>query len=152
LARRSYSLQTIERLLEGAMPAILRLGFAFTDVRDVADLRIRATTAPAAVGQRLLGTGPFLWLADVAAILRAGCKVPARRAPNWLVLLISRLDPGVRSVTGELGRRSDYSTEKARALLGWNPRPVRESVLDCARSILAPVSDHPGTDSRASHP
>jgi dihydroflavonol-4-reductase len=139
---RSYSLQSIQRLLEGAMPAIPRLGFAFSDVRDVADLHIRAMTAPQAAGQRFLGTGPFLWLAEVAAILRAelgaqAAKVPARQAPNILVRLIARLDPSVRSVIAELGQRSDYSTEKAQTLLGWKPRPARESVLDCARSMLA---------------
>jgi dihydroflavonol-4-reductase len=140
-AHRSYSLQTIERLLAGAMPAIPRLGFAFSDVRDVADLHIRAMTAPEAAGQRFLGTGSFLWLAEVADILRAelgaqAAKVPVRHAPNILVRLMARLDPSVRSVVAELGQRSDYSTEKAQTLLGWAPRPARESVLDCARSML----------------
>ena len=37
----SYSLQAIQRLLAG-MPAAPRLGFTFVDVRDVADLHIRA--------------------------------------------------------------------------------------------------------------
>jgi dihydroflavonol-4-reductase len=149
--RRSYSLQTIERLLHGAMPAIPRLGFAFSDVRDVADLHIRAMTAPLAADQRFLGTGPFLWLTDVAAILRAelgtqAAKVPGRRAPDWLVRLIAMLDPSVRSVTGELGQRSDYSTGKAQTVLGWNPRPARESVLDCARSILSHDLGRPAVD------
>jgi len=139
--RRSYSLDAVERVLDGALPALPRLGFALVDVRDVAELHIRAMTAPAAAGQRLLGAGPFLWLADVAAILREelgaqASKVPTRRAPNALVRLISIFDPSVRPVVSELGQRSDYSTEKARTLLGWTPRPVRDSVLDCARSIL----------------
>jgi len=139
--RRSFSLQTVERVLDGDLPALPRLGFALVDVRDVADLHIRAMTAPAAAGQRLLGAGPFLWLADIAAILREelgaqASKVPTRRAPNALVRVISTFDPSVRPVLNELGQRSDYSTDKARTLLGWTPRPVRESVLDCARSIL----------------
>ena len=62
---RSYSLQAIERLL-GGMPAIPRLGFSFVDVRDVADLHMRAMTAPEAAGERFLGAGPFLWMSDVA--------------------------------------------------------------------------------------
>ena len=139
--RRSYSLDAVERVLDGAMPALPRLGFALVDVRDVADLHIRAMTAPSAAGQRLLGAGPFLWLADIAVILREelgaqASKVPTRRAPDALVRVISVFDPSVRPVLNELGQRSDYSTQKARTLLGWMPRPVRESVLDCARSIL----------------
>ncbi|HTA06322.1 MAG TPA: NAD-dependent epimerase/dehydratase family protein, partial [Solirubrobacteraceae bacterium] len=38
---RSFSLQVVERLLNG-MPAMPRLGFVLVDVRDVADLHIRA--------------------------------------------------------------------------------------------------------------
>jgi dihydroflavonol-4-reductase len=139
--RRSYSLQTVERVLDGGLPALPRLGFALVDVRDVADLHIRAMNAPAAAGQRLLGAGPFRWLADIAAILREelggqAATVPTRRAPNALVRVLSIVNPSVRPALAELGRRTDYSTEKARTLLGWNPRPVRDSVLDCARSIL----------------
>lgn len=139
---RSYSLQAVERVLDGDMPAIPRLGFAFVDVRDVVSLHISAMTAPAAAGQRLLGTGPFLWLADIAAILRAELgprapKVPRRQAPDALVRFIALFDPSVRPVLSDLGQSEEYSTAKARSLLGWSPRPARESVLDCARSILA---------------
>ncbi|HSD24861.1 MAG TPA: NAD-dependent epimerase/dehydratase family protein, partial [Solirubrobacterales bacterium] len=47
----SYSLQAVERLLKG-LPGVPRLGFNFVDVRDVADLEIRAMTSPDAGGQR----------------------------------------------------------------------------------------------------
>ncbi len=40
---RSYSLELIERLLKG-MPGAPRIGFSIVDVRDVADLHIRAMT------------------------------------------------------------------------------------------------------------
>ena len=139
---RSYSLQTIERMLAGDMPAIPRLGFGFVDVRDVADLHIRAMTSPEAAGGRFLGTGPFVWMTDIAAVLRAelgaqAARVPRRTAPNLLVRIMARFDPSVGSVVGELGRRTEYSTAKAERLLGWRPRPIKESVVDCANSIIA---------------
>jgi dihydroflavonol-4-reductase len=147
-SHRSFSLQTVERLLNGAMPAIPRIGFSLVDVRDLVGLHLRAMSEPAAAGQRFLGTGAFLWLADVAAILRDGlgeqaAKVPTRQAPDALLRLVSFFDPSVRSVIAELGQRNDYSTDKAMTMLGWTERPVRESVLDCARSLLgqpAPVA------------
>jgi dihydroflavonol-4-reductase len=153
-SHRSFSLQTVERLLSGAVPAIPRLGFALVDVRDLVGLHLRAMTEPAAAGQRLLGTGPFLWMADIAAILRdelgqQASKVPSRQAPDALIRFISLFDPSVRSIIGELGQRSEYSTEKARTLLGWTQRPVRDSILDCARSLLGestPVAAEPGND------
>jgi dihydroflavonol-4-reductase len=139
---RSYSLQAIERLLDGKMPGLPRLGFAFIDVRDVAELHVAAMTAPDAAGQRLIAAGEFLWFSDVAEILRASLgpdakKVPTRKIPNFVVRGIALVDPGIRSVAGELGHESRYSVANAKQRVGWEPRPVQESVLDCARSLLA---------------
>jgi dihydroflavonol-4-reductase len=136
----SYSLQAIQRLVEG-MPAAPRLGFTFVDVRDVADLHILAMTSPAAGGERFISTDEFLWMPDVAAILRerlgeAARKVPTRTAPNLLIRAMAIFDPSIRSVLGDLGKRSWFSSEKARSTLGWTPRPVADSIEDCARSLL----------------
>jgi dihydroflavonol-4-reductase len=136
----SYSLQSIERLL-GGMPAVPQLGFSFVDVRDVADLHIRALTDAAAGGERFIAVDQFLWMAEVAAILRerldgaAAKKVPTRIAPNLLIRAMALFDGGVRSVVGDLGKESWFSSEKARTTLGWTPRPVEDSIEECARSL-----------------
>jgi nucleoside-diphosphate-sugar epimerase len=138
---RSYSLQAVERMLTGRMPGLPRLGFSFIDVRDVAALEVDAMTAPEAAGQRLIAAGSFLWLSEVAAILRdqlgpdAG-KVPRRGVPNVVVRALALFDPGIRSVAGELGQKTTYSLENARRRVGWAPRPVEETIVDCARSLL----------------
>jgi nucleoside-diphosphate-sugar epimerase len=136
----SYSLQVIERMLKG-MPGLPRLGFSFVDVRDVADLHIRAMTAPEAAGERFLAAGRFLWLSEVAEVLRdrlgaAAAKVPTRTVPNVLVRGMALFDPGLRSVVGDLGQRVDYADQKPRSRLGWSPRPVEETIVDCARSLM----------------
>ena len=139
---RSYSLQTIGRLIEGDMPAIPRLGFSFVDVRDVADLHIRAMTDPAAAGRRFVAVDRFLWLEQVAAILRERLgseakKVPSRVAPNLLIRAVALFDKSVRPIVGDLGNRTYMSSERARTELGWEPRPAADSIEDCARSMLA---------------
>jgi nucleoside-diphosphate-sugar epimerase len=136
----SYSLQAIQRLLAG-IPAAPRLGFAFVDVRDVADLHIRALDAPAAGGERFIATDRFLWLGDVAAILRerlgeAARKVPTRVAPDLLIRAMGLFDGSIRSIVGDLGKRSWYSSERARSTLDWTTRPIGDSIEDCARSLL----------------
>jgi dihydroflavonol-4-reductase len=137
----SYSVQAIDRLVKRQMPGIPRLGFSWVDVRDVADLHIRAMTAPQAAGERFLGAGEFMWLEDVARILRdrlgpAGARVPTRRVPSFVVRGVARFDPALRQIVGDLGRQSIFSTEKARGMLGWSPRPVEETIVDCARSLI----------------
>ena len=137
----SFSVQVIERLLKGNVPGLPRLGFALVDVRDVADLHIRAMTAPEAAGQRFIAAGPFLWMSEMAQVLRtrlaahAG-KVPTRRAPSWLIRLASLFDSSLRFVTPELDRQRNYSWDKANRLLGWTPRPVEDSIVDCAQSLI----------------
>jgi dihydroflavonol-4-reductase len=136
----SYSLQVIQRLLDG-MPAMPRLGFTFVDVRDVADLHIRAVTDAAGGGERFIATDRFLWMAEVAAILRerlgdVAKKVPTRVAPNLAIRAMALFDGSIRSVVSDLGRQSWFSSEKARGTLGWAPRPVEDSIEDCARSLI----------------
>jgi dihydroflavonol-4-reductase len=137
----STSLQIVRRLLKG-MPGTPRIGFSVVDVRDVADLQIRAMTAPEAGGERLIAVAQFQWMADVAAVLRerlgpAAAKVPKRGVPDLLVRAMGIFDPGIRSIVGQLGEKVEVSSEKAQTLLGWSPRPVEETIVDCGRSLAA---------------
>ncbi|MDQ3934976.1 MAG: aldehyde reductase [Actinomycetota bacterium] len=139
-ADRSTSLQAIQRLLDG-MPAMPRLGFTFVDVRDVADLHLRAMIDPAAGGERFIAADRFLWTSEVAAVIRerlgdAAPKVPTRVAPDLLVRAMSIFDGAVRPFVSDLGKRQWMSSEKARGTLGWAPRPIEDSIADTARALL----------------
>jgi len=134
------SVQIIARLIKG-MPGTPRIGFEIVDVRDLVDLHIRAMTAPDAAGQRFLATGEFLWMHDMALALRAGLgaaadKVPVRNLPNVAVRALAIFDRSLREITPALGRRHRHSTDKAQRLLGWHPRPVTETVVACAESLI----------------
>jgi nucleoside-diphosphate-sugar epimerase len=138
----SESVQVIERLLSGRVPGVPRLGFNIVDVRDVADLHFRAMTDPQAAGQRFIAAGQFAWMADLAALLKANLgaeatKVPSRKVPDFVLRIAGLFDKDLASVTGGLGRKQDYTTAKAQSLLGWKPRPLQDTVLDCARSLVA---------------
>ncbi|MGH3726734.1 MAG: NAD-dependent epimerase/dehydratase family protein [Mycobacterium sp.] len=138
----SGSVQVIGRMLAGAMPGTPRIGLEVVDVRDLVDLHLRAMTAPQASGERFLGTGEFMWMSDIAAVLRDrlgvdAAKVPTRQLPNIAVRAFALLDAELRAITPGLGRRNRHSTAKAQRLLGWSPRPGAETVTDCARDLLA---------------
>lgn len=137
----STSIQFVQRLLDGSMPGTPRLGFAVVDVRDLADLHVRALTAPGIDGERFIGAGKFLWMKDVATILRAELgprarKVPKRSIPDFLVRIIALFDPTIRQVLPELGRTRAVDASHAKAVLGWETRAEEESILDTARSLL----------------
>jgi len=62
--------------------------------------------------------------------------VPTRKAPDVLIKVMSVFDPGIKSVVGDLGQRSDFSSEKARTTLGWSPRPADDSITETAQSLI----------------
>ena len=138
----SDSVQVVQRLLTGKMPGLPRLGFNVVDVRDVADLHVRAMTDPKAAGQRFIAAADFEWMEDMAAILRRrlgarAAKVPTRNVPNFVVRLVALFDADLRTVTPGLGRRRDFSSKKARDLLEWRPRTAEATVVECAESLIA---------------
>ncbi len=65
------SILIVQRLLDGTIPICPRIGFGAVDVRDVADMHLRAMTNPAAKGERFLAvSGASISLLDIANILR----------------------------------------------------------------------------------
>jgi len=136
----SFSLQVVERLLKGT-PGAPRIGFSFVDVRDVAKLQVDAMLSPEAGGERFIAVAEFLWMAEVAAVLRRELgedarKVPTRKVPDLLVRAMGLFDPSVRTITNQLGKKLAYSNEKAKATLGFAFRPVPESIADTGRRMV----------------
>ena len=138
----STSIEIVQRLLTGKVPGLPRLSFGLVDVRDVADLHLRAMTAPAAAGERFLAvSGESTTAREIAEALRAGLgpqarKVPTRGVPDLALRVAALFDPTVRQVLPSLGKQNRSSSAKAVELLGWSPRPVAESVVDTARSLI----------------
>lgn len=136
------SVWVIANLLKGSPPRLLNLGLSVVDVRDLAAAHIAALTAPDAPGERFLATGNFLWMPDIARILREklgrdGTKIPDRTLPDGLVRLLALFMPQLRMFRHDLGQRREADDGKAARRLGFAPRPVEQTLLDCARSIIA---------------
>ena len=67
----------------------------------------------------------------------AAAKVPTRKMPGFVVRLAALFDRDLGSVTSGLSRRREFTSAKARDLLAWRPRGAEETILDCARSLIA---------------
>ncbi len=136
------SVQLVSRLLTGKVPGVPRLGFDIVDVRDVALAHILAMTSDAAAGERFIVAGDFLWMSQIAEILRASlgaraAKVPTRKAPDFVLRLVALFDPSVRSVTPSLGKKHTFDSSKAQKMLGFKLRPAKDTVVACAESLIA---------------
>jgi nucleoside-diphosphate-sugar epimerase len=138
----SASILMVQRLMDGAVPGCPRLYYGPVDVRDVADLHIRAMTHPDAKGERFLAVaGNFMSMLEMARVLKARMgaaakRVPAREVPNWLVRIAALRDPAVKLILPELGKVKNATNEKARRVLGWAPRSNEESIVASAESLV----------------
>ncbi len=118
------SMHVIKMMLDGTMTVAPRARFGVADVRDVADLHIRAMASPEAAGKRYLALadGPTTSFLEVANVLgrRLGplaAKVPTEEAP------------------GEDLPRPIIHNDRARNELGWRPRPVETTIVESAESL-----------------
>jgi nucleoside-diphosphate-sugar epimerase len=138
----STSIELVRRMMDGALPALPRIAFGVVDVRDVADLHLKAMTAPDAAGERFLAVaGDFLSLRDIAQVLkrRLGDKarrVPTRELPDWLLRIVALVDKSVGQIVPELGKPKNAVNDKARRMLGWTPRPAEEALVATAESLV----------------
>lgn len=137
----STSHEPVRRLLGGDVPGSPRVGWAIVDVRDLAVAQRLALEVPAAAGSRYICAGGHMWMGDMARLLAEefgpqGFRVPTRRLPDWLVRSIALFDKGVRLTLSDLGRTERVSAEKASRELGWRMRPVSETILDTAQSLI----------------
>ena len=132
------SVEIVQRMMNGGMPACPRLTFGVVDVRDVADLHVRAMIDPAAKGERFLAiAGETMRLLQIAQVLRAQMgsaahRVPARELPDWLLRIVALFDRRVAQIVPDLGKTKTATSEKARRILGWAPRSNEEAIVAAA--------------------
>jgi nucleoside-diphosphate-sugar epimerase len=139
----SPSVEAVRQLLAGEVPMAPDLGFAIVDTRDTAELHVKCLEEPGLDGERFLAAGKFYKFIDVAKMLKEGLppeqtkKVPTRVMPNFLVHVLSLFNEGIRSIKSELGKSRHVDASHAKERLGWETRPAKESVVDCAKSLIA---------------
>jgi nucleoside-diphosphate-sugar epimerase len=123
-AQARSSLQLVKAMLDGAMPVVRRQRFGVADVRDVADLQLRAMAAPGAAGQRFLALadGPTISFLELAGVLRDQLGPLARRVP-------------AEEAPGPEPARLIIHNDRAKAELGWRPRPAGTTIVETAESL-----------------
>jgi nucleoside-diphosphate-sugar epimerase len=138
----STSIVLVKRMLDGKMPGCPKMWFGVVDVRDVADLHLRAMTDPAAKGERFLAVaGDFMAIRDIARALKARLGPTAKRVrtlqlPSWVVRLAAKLDPELRQIVPELDRHKNGTNAKAKRVLGWAPRSNEDALAATGESLL----------------
>lgn len=135
----SISLGLLSGLLDGSTPAMPHIGFAISDVRDVAEMHLAALRNPESIAHRYLCTGPYTTFEEVAAILRQhypDYPVTLRSVPDWLMRIIATFGGPVRQVINDIGNQKHFDGAKGERLLGRVYRTPEEAILSAAESLI----------------
>ncbi|MFY0593736.1 SDR family oxidoreductase [Roseivirga sp.] len=130
----------IKKLLDGAFPGNPKLGWSVVDVRDVAALHIMAMTHPKAKGERFMAANDFMWVKDIAKVLKEKVpnlarKVTEKNLPVWLMKVLANFDREVKSVSFELDKKRENVSKKGFQLLGWTPRSNSDAIVATAKTL-----------------
>ncbi|MBV6656259.1 MAG: aldehyde reductase [Devosiaceae bacterium] len=134
------SLQVIERIYSGKDPMQPRFGIPVVDVRDVAAMHVKALSTPESEGMRILATEGFLWMADMARLIKDAHPnqgIKDRVAPDFLIKLMGLFDQDVRTIIPQLGQPKRVSNARAKEVFGMTFIPAAESILASAETIAA---------------
>jgi len=139
--RHHTSTEWFGTLLRREIPGLTRTQLNLVDVRDVVDMIEKAMITPDAAGKRFIANGASISLQEFALILdrnfaSRGYRVPTRLLPDWLVRFFAIFVPKTKPVVDTLGWKYSLSTEQARSVLGWQPRPYEGTIIEMAQSMM----------------
>ena len=133
------SIQVIERLLRGKDPMLPDIGFATVDVLDVAEMHVTVIEKPETFGQRIMAVDSFQSFKDLAQAVKIAFpdrKMPTRVAPNFLIRLLARFDPTIKSIVPSLGRVDKIDNARALATVGRGMRQARKAAVSSAKYLI----------------
>lgn len=131
----SGSFGLLTHLLDGSMKAIPNISLNVIDVRDVADLHIRAMTNPNANGQRFIASADGqISMPEIAALLRnkypdIAEKVPVETLPDSVIFSNASSNKQAEATALLMRMNRNVSNEKAKKILGWKPIASNEEVI-----------------------
>ena len=128
-------------LLRREVPGLSRTQLNMVDVRDLVEMIEKAMVTPGAANKRFIANGASIQLQEFASILdrnfaSRGYRVPTRVLPDWLIRFFALFVPKTKPVVDALGWDHTLSTEQARSVLGWQPRPYEGTILAMAESMM----------------
>ena len=131
----SGSFHIVEHLLDGSMKAVPNIPLNIVDVRDVADLHIRAMKNPDAKGQRFIAISDGkISMPEIASFLKikmlnVAKNVPTRKIPDWVIHMASLFNVQAKIAATLLKVNRNVSNAKAKKILDWIPSATQEQAI-----------------------
>ncbi|TCD11031.1 aldehyde reductase [Pedobacter frigidisoli] len=131
----SGSFFLLQNLLTGKFKVVPNIPLNIVDVRDVADLHIRAMETPEANGHRFIATAEGqISLPEIAVLLKnkrkeISEKVSLKKLPNWVLAVSSIFSHQAKEGLLFTKMNRNISNQKAKETLGWKPIATQEAAI-----------------------
>lgn len=132
----------VRELLNGDVSACPDIMWAMVDVRDVVSAHLAAIKTHEAAGQRfLIANEEDSSLLEIAKILEKhysdkGYSICTKSIPKWLILLAAIFSKQARLLLPDIGKRQNINNSKAKEILGYKTRSLKDMVLSMAESMI----------------
>ena len=125
----------------GPIQAVPPAVYPVVDVRDLAELHVRAMTQPQAGGRRLIGAADVLSMPQMARLLRNAFpdyakKIPTRTLPGFLVRFLANFDHTLKTVVPDIGREPLIENAYVTEMTGVEFRPAEDAVRAAGQSLI----------------
>lgn len=131
----SGSFGIVKSVVDGQTKRTVNIELNLVDVRDVADLHIRAMTNPNAAGQRFIASADGkISLPEIGKLVaerrpELANQVTTKTLPNWMIKVGAVFNQQAKEGKLLLEMNRNVSTQKARRLLGWQPHYNNEEII-----------------------
>ncbi|GMT31165.1 hypothetical protein PFISCL1PPCAC_22462 [Pristionchus fissidentatus] len=130
------SISIIRQFLQHEMPMCPPMQLALVDVRDVAEMHVKAMLSKEADNERFLAASqPSYWFRDISRVLGKefndhGYCTPRYQAPGFIVRMMAIFDKQAASIVDRLHHEIKFDNSKAQRILGINFRNPDESLIE----------------------
>jgi dihydroflavonol-4-reductase len=129
------SMELVERFMKGRDPMAPPFGLPIVDVRDVAEMHLRALQRPETAGKRYIASAGSMAMVDVCRTLKAEYptrRIPVREAPAILVRFLALFDRQIKSILPKIGHIERVSNARAVSDMGMAFTAPKAAVLASA--------------------
>ena len=132
------SMSMYKDLITGKMPMLPKSSMNMSDVRDVAEIHIKALKNKLAAGKRFIVTTekPYSFQ-EMAKILKdkGYSRVSTKEAPNFLLRFMANFSNDINGMLPFIGFVYNADVSETIKAFDWTPIDLKKTVLDTAKSI-----------------
>ncbi len=128
-------------LMHAQVPGVSNSQLDLVDVRDLADILLRAMMLPQAAGKRFICSGASIPLLEFANILYEnfadrGFHIPHKLIPDLVIRFFGLFSPKIKAVARTNNWKYGFSTARIESTFGWQPRPYQQTIIEMAESLI----------------